>query len=64
MYYPVPDPEHQGDIEHEEYYLRNLGATVIDSDVEWSDDEISEATIIINVPEGLEEIFEEYGCYK
>lgn len=63
MYYNVPDVEHMGDVNYEENQLRKMGATIIDTDVKWGDDEIDEATITIEIDSKDKVMFEDYGCY-
>lgn len=63
MYYNVPDVEHMGDVNYEENQLRKMGATIIDTDVTWGDDEIEEATITIEIDKKDKVLFEDYGCY-
>lgn len=63
MYYNVPDVEHMGDVNWEESQLRQMGATILSTQVEWGDDEIDEAVICLEVDKKHRQKFVDYGCY-
>lgn len=64
LFYYVPDVEHEGDVSYEENKLREMGAEIIRTDIDWGDEEIEEACIVINIDHCDKNKFMDYGCIE